>query len=318
MKQNRYLAAFKESYNLVGLTTAVAASAAMLNPLPLLVGLVAEAAYLMFYADSRWYAARLAKQFDGEVEQRRAELKKRVQPLLTPAMANRFERLENTRRALDKSPAEPGNEEWFREVLRKLDFLMERWLQFADKDIEFLNSPDSVREELIGDDSSAPQGGRKKAKTNLSAVPLPQPGLTTGSAQQRRVAHYKQSGKLREDTEQWVKTAVLEIQAGYDAELAEIEAQRAAQNDFSTTAVLDRRISVLKRRREFVEKIGRIHLNIVNQLSLVEDTFGLISDGIRARSPEQVLADIDDVVAQTSTMTQLLDDFAPYEQLLAS
>jgi hypothetical protein len=31
-----------------------------------------------------------------------------------------------------------------------------------------------------------------------------------------------------------------------------------------------------------------------------------------------VLADIEDVVSQTNTMTQLLEEVAPYEQLLAS
>ena len=71
---NRYLQAFKESFNVVGLTTAVAVSAATLNPLPLLAGLVAEAAYLLFVADSRWYAARLSRRYDAEVEQRRQAL----------------------------------------------------------------------------------------------------------------------------------------------------------------------------------------------------------------------------------------------------
>ena len=36
----------------------------------------------------------------------------------------------------------------------------------------------------------------------------------------------------------------------------------------------------------------------------------------RAR-PEQVLADIDDVVFQTKTMTELLEEMAPYENSLS-
>ena len=58
-------------------------------------------------------------------------------------------------------------------------------------------------------------------------------------------------------------------------------------------------------------------LNLNHQLELLEDTFGLISDEIRARPPEQVLADIEDVVSQTNTMTQVLEEMAPYEQSLA-
>jgi len=74
---------------------------------------------------------------------------------------------------------------------------------------------------------------------------------------------------------------------------------------------------VLGRRREFIGKIGRIQTNLLHQLSLVEDTFGLISDEIRAQPPEQVLADINDVVSQTNTMTQLLEEFAPFENSLS-
>jgi hypothetical protein len=44
----------------------------------------------------------------------------------------------------------------------------------------------------------------------------------------------------------------------------------------------------------------------------------LISDEIRARPPEQVLSDIDDVVFQTKTMTELLEEVAPYENAIAS
>lgn len=49
----------------------------------------------------------------------------------------------------------------------------------------------------------------------------------------------------------------------------------------------------------------------------MEDTFGMINDEIRARSPEQVLADIEDVVFQTNAMTSALEEVAPFEQMVA-
>jgi len=49
-------------------------------------------------------------------------------------------------------------------------------------------------------------------------------------------------------------------------------------------------------------------------MELLEDSFGLINDQMRARSPEQVLADIEGVVYQTDSMTQLLEELAPYQQ----
>ncbi len=89
------------------------------------------------------------------------------------------------------------------------------------------------------------------------------------------------------------------------------------ETDASTKAVLEKRIQVLTQRSEGVGKIGRILTNLQYQLSLLEDTFGLINDQIRARSPEQVLADIEGVVDQTDSMTQLLEELAPYEQASA-
>jgi hypothetical protein len=47
----------------------------------------------------------------------------------------------------------------------------------------------------------------------------------------------------------------------------------------------------------------------------MEDTFGLINDEIRARSPEQVLADIEDVVSQSDSLTETLQDVSPFDQM---
>jgi hypothetical protein len=82
-------------------------------------------------------------------------------------------------------------------------------------------------------------------------------------------------------------------------------------------AVLGKRLDVLPRRSDFVGKSGKILVNLDQLLELVEDTFGLINDEIRGRSPEQVLTDIDDVVWQTDSMTQVLEQIAPIEQNMA-
>ena len=59
-------------------------------------------------------------------------------------------------------------------------------------------------------------------------------------------------------------------------------------------------MEVIKRRKEFVGKMEKILANLNHQLRLVEDTFGLINElKMRARSPEQLLIDIEEVVGQT-------------------
>jgi hypothetical protein len=78
-------------------------------------------------------------------------------------------------------------------------------------------------------------------------------------------------------------------------------------------ALLQKRSEVLERRSQYVGQLGDILINVNQQLCLMEDTFGLINDEIRARSPEQVLAEIDDLVTQTDRLTDTLLKVAPFD-----
>jgi hypothetical protein len=303
-KSNRYLEAFKEGGNLVSLTTAVAASCALLNPLPLVAGLVVEAAYLLFVPDSKWYQSRLSRRSDAEVEQQRQQLKAQTLPRLEPAMQERFARLEEVRRQIDAQAQD--DQKWFREVLRKLDYLLDKFLLFAAREAEFRTYLGGVwRDECGGHNPQVEtrretprwggaergRGAGRSAKTERSVTPPPPAGRAAAMVQ--------------------------DVQVSYDKEVAEVQALRQQEQDENTKMVLDKRVEVLQQRREGVGKIGRILTNLQYQLALLEDTFGLINDQIRARSPEQVLADIEGVVYQTDSMTQLLEELAPYEQMAA-
>lgn len=336
-KTNRFAEAFKENFNVVGLATAGAAALALLSPLPILAAVVAEAAYLLFVPDSRWYQVRMALRFDGEIEKRRAQLKMRVLPTLTPQMQSRFARLESVRASIvDQANDQP---EWFREVLRKLDFLLEKFLHFAQKDAQFRNYLETVMQQECGDTNvsvpraltsstrntpqtvaAAAQGARQLQGNRGLAGALP----PTSTRTQTRVPSAPNAPTTNSNgaahavgNDAWTQAAIARIQAQYDSELQEIRQAAENESDINTRAVLEKRLDVLQRRREFIGKIGRIQTNLNHQLSLLEDTFGLISDEIRAQPPEQVLADINDVVSQTNTMTQLLEEFAPFENSLS-
>lgn len=343
---NRYFEAFKENFNLVGLAGVAAVAMATTTVVPLLIGLVVEAAYLLFYADSRWYDLRQAKKFDAEIEARRTALKNQILPQLQPAMRSRFLRLEDVRRGITENASD--NSEWFREVLRKLDFLLEKWLQFASKDVQFRTYLEATLRDECGVSMpqntfaqtsatpSMPRGATTSARRGglagavppapgAAAPPMHPQGRGTGAIKNALIqglAPHDTSGanlpaSPRDPNAQWTSAAVARIEAHYDGEMAGIRAE-ISQSDSSTQAVLEKRVEVLGRRREFVGKIGRIQSNLNHQLNLLEDSFGLVSDEIRARPPQQVLSDIEDVVSQTNTMTQLLEEVAPYEQLLTS
>src|SRR5579871_5381196 len=143
---NPYIAAFKENYNTIGLAVTAAASVALLTPVPLLAGIVAEVAYLAFVPDSKWYAVRLARRSEAEVEQRRRVLKDQTLPTLRPEMQERFLQLEETRKQIDT--ASQGDKAWFREVVRKLDYLLEKFLLFAGKEAQFRNYLQVLRDEI--------------------------------------------------------------------------------------------------------------------------------------------------------------------------
>jgi hypothetical protein len=291
-RSNRYMEAFKENGNLAGLATAFAASAALLSPLPLLAGLVGEAAYLLFVPDSHWYDKRLSRRFDAEVQRRRQELKTRTLDQIDPEMRDRFLHLETIRQQITTQTQD--DQKWFREVLRKLDYLLEKFLLFAAKEVEFRRYLGGVWQEECSTRSTA---GPRDARNQR--VPIaPRSAGASALPSSRRVAQM-----------------VGEVQVSYDAEIADLQETRTAETDDNSKAVLEKRIDVLRQRREGVGKIGKILTNLQYQLALLEDTFGLINDQIRARSPEQVLADIDGVVYQTDSMTQLLEDLAPFNEM---
>ena len=274
--KNRYLAALQEQYNLLGLGSVVAIAAATTSLAPLLVGFVIEAAYLIFVPDSKWFESRLARQHDDEIKEQREQLKNEVLPKLRPTLQKRFSKLEAERADIDRKAA--ADQLWMREVLRKLDFLLDKFLQFALKDEQFRVY---LYEERL-------------EKLNENKVRAPEP------------------------TDRWARETVELLQRDYEGDIAKIAAEFERETDADTRAVLGKRLEVLRRRRDFIARIGKIVGNLSQQLALLEDTFGLIGDELLARAPEQVLGDIEDVVSQTKSMTEVLEEMAPYERMLAS
>ncbi|MBC8104761.1 MAG: hypothetical protein H7Z41_19475 [Cytophagales bacterium] len=340
-KKNRFAEAFKENFNLVGLAGAVALSAATLNPLPLIAVAIAEAAYLLFVPDSRWYDSRLAKRFDAEVDARREALKKQIFPYMSGAMQERFTRLEAIRVQIASQPpgsSGGGDDKWFREVVRKLDYLLEKFLTFAQKEAQFRAYLQSVHEQ-VGRDRGGPtarppmphrpqqrpvsQGGGEvmPADFDLFDAPrerrgrqdLPRRGETFVVVGEGADEQHPRSLSPRL-ADRWTQETVKTVQAHYHEEITGVNAALEEEDDLNTKAILTKRAEVLQQRGEYVGKIGKILTNLGHQMELLEDSFGLINDQMRARSPDQVLADIEGVVYQTDSMTKLLEELAPYEQ----
>ncbi|HLJ55784.1 MAG TPA: hypothetical protein VKT77_12170, partial [Chthonomonadaceae bacterium] len=141
---NRYVAALKESYNGIGLAAIAAISAATLNPVPLLVGLVAEAAYLLIVPDTNWYQQRLASRSAVAAEEERRKIRDEIIPTLHPALQARFAHLEEMRRQITAQ----DDKAWYGEIVQKLDYLLEKFLLFGAKEAQFQNYLLRLRSEL--------------------------------------------------------------------------------------------------------------------------------------------------------------------------
>jgi hypothetical protein len=299
--------------------------------------------YLIFVPDTKWYVSRLAERYDAEVQKRRDDLKAKIIPTLRPEMASRFDRMETMYRGIKAQQADDPVRTasgWFREVLRKLEFLLEKFLQFASKEVQFRaylfsvlqevradgrtgNEPDNKRGNRSGNRSNGGRDGDEEQNKLWDAW------IAEELRQRRRPSRHQPANSQPPLTAQapppppkvptgQVQEIVDEIQKHYDKELASLRQSNENETDEGTKAVVNKRIEVLQRRRDFIGKIGKVLMNLNHQLMLLEDTMGLISDEIRARPPEQVLADIDDVVWQTKTMTELLDEVGPFESAMAS
>jgi hypothetical protein len=308
-EESRVAKAFKEPVNMIGLASFVSASAATLSVVPLLAGLVAEAAYLLFLPDSKWYHDKLEARKAAVEQARKDALRRDVLPMLRPEMEARYLRLEKMRADIAGQTVE--GESWFKDLVGKLDYLLEKFLLFARSDVQFRSYLRSVLDGIQGVNPSPPprvSGGiqvhdKRSRKGN---------GRTEES---RSLADFDLSPS--DYSHRWVTESVEKIETHYAKEIESLQQELEAEEDPNTRAVLEKRSDVLHRRQEHVGKIGKILTNLNHQLELLEDSFGLINDQIRARSPEQILADVDEMVWQTDTMTQVLEEIAPYEQLIA-
>ena len=303
-----------ENGNLVGLAGAVALSAAMLNPLPLIVAGVAEVAYMLFVPDSRWYMKRIESRFDAEVEKRRRDFKIQVFPQVRSEVRDQFLRLEEMR--LQIAGQARKEEPWFQEALRKLDYLMEKYLQFAQKEAQFCSYLMGIYDDVWQQLDSAQRRELPKPTQVVDKPPIIKKGAKRGF--EADLDDYDRPPVIATPTDEWVRTVVGTISRYYDQEIEELQSGSEAETVMANKNIMERRAQILVRRREFVGRTGQILTNLGQQMHLMADTFGLINDEIRARSPEQVLNDINEVVTSATSLTEAIDQFTPMDDLVGN
>ena len=296
---------------MLGLAGFFAATLALTNPIPLVLGLAAEAVYLLFVPDSNWYSVRLKAKFDAEVQARLEKLRGQVFPQIHSSVKEQFTRLQSARDQIGQQSR--SEETWFREALRKLDFLMEKYLQFALKESQFIKYLNSLVDDAY-DNLNQDEKRKLDNLVNRSAVRIKPPRQTEFEG--TSVSPAPTQGPP--PSEDWNNTVAEVLFGQYGREIDDLKTRSEGEQVLATKSILDKRVEILTKRQEFVERIVQILNNLRHQMQLMTDTFGLINDEIRARSPEQVLADIDEVVTTTNSLTEAIEAVTPLESLVAT
>ncbi len=308
-----YLQALREPLNLAALLAAAGLAVVFQHPAPALLVLGLETAYLAFLPRSRWYRTCLEGRVQAAADRKRERLKQQLLPELRPEMQDRYTRLEEIRDHL--AGREAVRQTWLPNVVRKVDSLLERFLSFAATEAEYRNyllslvHENRVEELARGSGPRVPRHhvevtGEREGKRKLRVVLAETP--PRGAVNPHLDA-----------ADRWAEEMVDEIQRDYREEMDRLEARIAAEANPDTRELLEKRLTILQRRWEGMEKIGRVLVNLNHQLCLLEDAVALVGDEVRACAPDQIIQDIEEVVLHTDAMTRLMEDLAPYQRTIA-
>lgn len=261
--------------------------------------LAAEFGYMLFMPGSRWYRGVLTGRATHRRQLERAQMKRDLLPALMPGDRNRFLRLEAQRNQLPAAPAIGYGREEMGAVYSQMDLLLDKFLHFAAKSAQY-------RAYLVDMVRPSPGPAAPGAHWVDRLFDIASTLIT-----EKQVSGQAASTPTRAPAD--IQKVVDQVRSGLDERITQMQASLDAQTTDANRNIVSKNLEVLTKRRERIGELGDIITNLECQLDLIESTFGLISDQVRSLPPEQVLHDINDVVLQTETTTQLLAASAPME-----
>lgn len=280
---NKLVEALKEDGHLIALSGA--ALLAAVTGQFWLVGLgaaIAETLYVIFVPDSAWYRTRLDRRYDAEVARVRERLKRQLLHGLDEPDRARFGRLERLQRDLAEQYKDPSLS-WSQDVLRRVQYLVDHFLTFADEAVK--------RERYLREQWRDVQG--------VATV--------------RRESTARRRGD-RDEAVVGTQTIIEGLTRYYNHEIEELEERLRASRETIERKSVTRHIDILTKRRESALRKCRDVQNLRHQMEIVEDLLGLLNDQLRDQSPQQIIAEIDDVIRTSDTIKETLDEMAPLEE----
>ena len=299
---SRVKSAFTEQGNYIGLAAALGLSIAFLNPLPLVMGIIGEIAYLLFVPDSKWYSDILAKRDKEGAFARRQRLKEKVFEVVGYDFREEYNQLESVRTQLDDDYA--ARPDW-RSVIDRLDTLLSKYLEFGLLDYQLRNYIQSLSTQAEEELPDLIQVDSKEAD----------------DLRKRLANTQKDASKYSDGTVRWVEQQMGAIRLFFQGQIDSIqqlvneEEVRIASGggNANNRDTLLKRIDIQRMSLNQAEKIGQGLVSLNQQMSLMEETIRLINGQIRSKQPGQVLADIEGLVDQSENVSNFLQEITPFE-----
>ena len=263
--------------------------------------LALECAYMLFIPQSRWYRGVLEERTLRLRQRDRARLKVQTLPRLLPVDRNRFLRLETMRNQIPAAAGTAPGE--MAGICRQMDVLLDKFLQFGAKNAQY-------RAYLVEMVRPVPGPAQSGAPWLDKLIDL----AGTLLNEKQEFVNIPVGGAPKRITD--VGAIIEGIRKDQDVRIQQLQASISTQTSDANKMVMSKSLEVLTKRRERIGELGDIITNLECQLDLIESTFGLIADQVRTQAPEQVLREINEVVIQTETTTQLLAATAPMEATL--
>lgn len=284
---NKYKLAFQDQSNwFIGGVTAMLLLATG-NPGAILLGMFAEVAYMMVYPDSPGFQKKLSDAKKAREKAMWDEKRGDMLKALGSGTRDRYNKLLTIQHKIDQ---ELSGKELASSVTDQVANLVDRFLLFASKDVDLRSYIEDTVDKAKDEGFDVQHAARKP------------------NADAEAPFEYT-SAKPADSVEEWAQTKARVLRMYYSDQIQRLQASIDSRHpDDVTIVTLKQRLDIANQRLSQAQNICNSVIMINGQMSVMEDTLGLINDNLRARPPRQILSDVQGVVDQTQDLFSFLSD----------
>jgi hypothetical protein len=316
--------AAKSPGNLITGAVSLAASAALWNPLPLILWGLGSGGWVLFASTDKSYHKKILDEErqakEAKLEAERVALEQKVNALLLePPVAGWIRRgllpdyMQVYRRLVDirdrvarifreRSEVEPVTEEGF---LRQLNYMLAAYLHFVRERIGYLQ----ILIHLKPGGADAPPPAKGRAAGTPPPPPPPPPGFAP--TRWERVKTPARQGQAQQDPSPAAPPKIDSLLEEIDEKVARL--QELAQKEPATARTREWHVNILEKQRELLLECQKRDQMVVAQLGAFTDVFQVILGRVSASqfSATEIASYMGSVVEQIEETERFVDSLRP-------